>query len=144
MYHAKSPKMSGEISKDAFVIYLFIYMLCLLTVFNYLWEFHSGGPLLVFNIFEENILDHSPSICFKTFVNFFALIHICLEWSTLGWVSLSLPHFAVFLEIISCYISAILETTCFLTAGFKAIIWPSMKSSLSNNSFPLKHEMGWK
>ena len=37
--------MSGEISKDAFVIYLFIYMLYLLTVFNYSSDFHSGGPL---------------------------------------------------------------------------------------------------
>ena len=71
--------MSGEISKDAFVIYLFIYMLCLLTVFNYLSDFHSGGPLWVFNIFEENILDHSPSICFKKFVKFLCT-HPYLSW----------------------------------------------------------------
>ena len=78
-FPAKSPKMSGEISKDAFVIYLFVYMLCLLTVFNYLSDFHSGGPLWVFNIFGENILDYSPSICFKTSVKLLHS-HLYLSW----------------------------------------------------------------
>ena len=59
--------MSGEISKDAFVIYLFVYMLCLLTVFNYLWDFHSGGPLWVFYIFGEKKFRLFPFYLFQDF-----------------------------------------------------------------------------
>ena len=73
------PKWVVRYIKTLLVIDLFVCMLYLLTVFNYLSDFHSGGPIWVVNIFEENILDHSPSICFKTSVKLLHS-HLYLSW----------------------------------------------------------------